>query len=280
MELKTPIPNAFTINRLAGLGGSIPFPFGAKAYREREGVCALSLHTQAVVDLSDLFQDFETIAVFDVSHYTYDQETNREIPLANMVEIEKVECRNVDQDTVLIKGSALGELLMDFGHYDLHILDMPKDPPDDLVVVSVLKYHEYQRGETYLLQELPDSRVFLDSHDDCYLYLESRDLRFLKKAFSRMLQIYVGTVLFEEVGFEGEITEVPKNVLEFLWPEGSGMTILRDRANIKGTQLRIGVSQQGFSFGEKREYPISLFIEYDASVGEWLVPVSLPPNTA
>jgi hypothetical protein len=272
MELKTRIPNAFTINRLMGPDGSMPFPFSAKAYSEIEGVCALSLHAQAVVDLSDLFQDFETIAVFDVSHHTYDLETNREMPLANTVNVEKVECRTVDVDTVLIQGSALSELLVDFSHYNLHILDMPKDPPDDLVIVSVLKCQEYQWGETdRLLYELPDSRVFLDSHDDCYLYLESRDLRLLKKAFSRMLQIYVGTVLFEESGFEGEITEVPKKVLELLWPEDSGLTIFRDRASIEGTKLRIGASQREFSFQENREYPIALFIEYDASLGEWRV---------
>jgi hypothetical protein len=86
-----------------------------------------------------------------------------------------------------------------------------------------------------------------------------------------MLQIYVGTVLFEESGFEGEITEVPKKVLELLWPEDSGLTIFRDRASIEGTKLRIGASQREFSFQENREYPIALFIEYDASLGEWRV---------
>jgi hypothetical protein len=272
MTLKTRVPNAFTINRLVGPGGPMPFPFGARAYGKTRGVYALYLHAQAVIDLSDLLQDFEMIAVFDVSHHTYDEETNREIPLAKTAVAEEVESRVVDLDTILIPGSALTELLLEFAHYNLHILDMPKDPSDDSVVVSVLKYHEYKWSETdRLLHRLPDSRVFLDSHDDCYLYLESRDLRFLKKAFSRMLQIYVGTVLFEESEFKGEITEVPTNVLEALWPENTGLTTFRDRASIEGPKLRIGFSQREFSFRENREYPISLFIEYDVSVGEWHV---------
>lgn len=135
---------------------------------------------------------------------------------------------------------------------------------------GMLNYHEFKWGRTHpLLPHLPHSRFFLDSHDDCYLYLESRDDLLPKRIFERALQVYAGTVLFEESGFEGEIAPIPGELLEALWPENAGLTMLREATYVEGRTVHIGVSPVEFSFQETRAYPTTFFVVYDGRTGKW-----------
>ena len=135
-----------------------------------------------------------------------------------------------------------------------------------------MSYYDHKKSKTNpLLPYLPKSNLFLDSHDDCYLYLESYNSHSLKRVFERASQIYSGTILSKVCGYEAEIAGIPAELVESLWPEHSCLTIIRHETVVETKKMRIGVSQVEFSFRENREYPIALFIEYDAASERWSV---------
>jgi hypothetical protein len=321
MGLKVRIPNAFTLNRLGTPDGSIPFPFGVTSYERPNGVFDVILHPQSLVDLCDILEHFETFAVFDVSHSTYDTQPGVRVPidelgaalgvelasedlvdpqkildiltkhaashgsslppniqvegyvpLSKVAASQNVDCQSIDDNAIVMAGDDLAKFLADFSHYNFHIFDGPKDFTRDEIVANLSSYrkHDWSKSNP-LLPRLWLSSFFLDSHDDCHLYLEAYDSSFLKQIFERALQIYAGTVLAEESGFEGEIAGIPGDLIETLWPVNSGLTIFRSETKAQALQLRIGVSETEFSFQERKRYPIAFFVEYDALAGGWRV---------
>ena len=119
-----------------------------------------------------------------------------------------------------------------------------------------------------MLAELSGARVYIQSHDDCYLHHQSYDLKFPKEVFRRALQIYAGTVLRKKA--RGEIEEIPKVVIDALWPENSGVKIERDNTSVKKQRLKIGVATAKDASGKGEQGPISKVVEYDYAAGRWL----------
>jgi hypothetical protein len=264
MGLQVRIPNAFTLHRVGTPQGILPFPFGVASHEAAQEVVSLLLHPLSIVDLCDFLEHFDSLVVFGVSHYE-DGTT-----LSGIAEARDVAHRAVDTETIVIAGGDLAHLLSAFDHYNFHTFDLPARWTEDDVIERVLNYHEFKWGRTRpLLPHLPHSRFFLDSHDDCNLYLESRDDLLLKRVFERALQMYVGTVLFQASGFEGEIAPIPGELLEELWPENASLTMLREATHVEGPSVHIGISPVEFSFQETRAYPTAFFVVYDGRTGKW-----------
>ena len=288
MGFRVRIPNAFTIHQLGTPSGSLPYPFGVSCYERTDGVFSLILFPVSLIDLCDILARFEMIAVFDVSHSTCGVQAGEEMSghsdrspawragkpasLSEIAATRDIDCHAIDTDIIVIPGSGLADLLSGLDHYNLHAFDASTDYTEQEIVEGV---SNHRRGEWWRTEHplcrLSHARFFLHSHDDCDLYLVAYDLSFLKQVFERALQIYAGTVLAESSGFQGEIASIPVELMETLWPINAGLTILKSGTEIRGLQLRIGVSQTEFSFQENKRYPIAFFVEYNASIGEWRI---------
>jgi hypothetical protein len=288
MGFRVRIPNAFTIHQLGTPNGSLPYPFGVSSYERTDGVFSLILFPVSLVDLCDLLARFETIAVFDVAHASFDvqgvegmlgdsglslaAQAKRPAVLSEIAAARDVDCHVIDAGIIVIPAKDLADLLTGLDHYNFYAFDVSKDYTEQEIVENVSNHRrgEWRRTE-HPLCRLAQARFFLHSHDDCDLYLEAYDVSFLKQVFERALQMYAGTVLAEESGFGGEIAGIAAEVMEALWPTNAGLTILKSDTEARGLQLRIGVSQTEFHFQEGQRYPISLFVEYDASAGRWQI---------
>lgn len=274
MSANTPLPNGFTINRLGLNGGSVPFPFTLSCSQAAPGIYTLSLTPLRVIDMCDLLGRYQAVVVYGVDgSFPFDHATSVPLTLDKVAsDRAAIDHRTVDAHTLIVTADALYDLLDWVPHYNLHAFDWQADQTEYDLITNVLETsdHDLHRAGP-VLPRLIKARLFLDSHDDCYLSLESRDLPLLKAVFGRALRIYAGTVLAQDIQFEGEIAEVPETVVDRAWPEDSALTMLRRETIVAGSKVRIPASTREFDFRHDQPYPPAFLIEYDFVSGNWKV---------
>ena len=271
MRFNTPFPNAFTINKF-GFSGRC-FPLGLSCCRMPLGVYSINYHTLRVMDICDLLRPYGTLAVLSVEGTSW-SDSHHTLRLGEFVERTNIESNALDADLIVIPANNLRQLLSGIDHYNLSMFDVPKDHPEKMILSNAEKEKAQESQGLWddeLLAELSGAKIYLQSHDDCYLHLQSYDLEFPKDVFKRALQIYVGTVLRQKT--RGEIEEIPKNVIDALWPENSGIKIERGNTTLEKQILKIGVATMEYAFqyalGEEEQHPTSIVVEYDYANGRW-----------
>ena len=190
--------------------------------------------------------------------------------LCDVLERIDVQSDALDADLIVISTSSLRKLLSGLTHYNLTIFDVPKDCPKNAILSNAVKERAQEAQGVWddeLLVELSGARVYFQSHDDCYLHVQCYDLEFPKEVFKRALQISAGTVLRKKT--RGEIEEIPKAVINALWPENSAIKIDRGKTGLKKQRLKIGVATTKDVWGKGEQGPISRVVEYDYATGLW-----------
>jgi hypothetical protein len=260
-------PNAFTINTL----GASAFPFGIKYRRSAADVSTLQIFPQSVIDVCDLVTEFALpqLVLFDVGQASViDQTTWQALALREVAREAAIECQAVDDTTIVLRADRLRPLLDNFSHYELSLFDVSQNWREEDVIGQVLQSRGWQVAKP-LLPDLVSSTLFLTCHDDCYLHVEARGADLLKCMMARTLQIYAGTVLYEELHIEQEIADVPIELLETLLAADGNLTILRADTQLNDSTLRIGMSRRAFVFGDLAEYPVETVISYACDGGHW-----------
>ena len=265
-----PDQNAFTINRLAGSF----FPFSFKTC-QKERAHSLFVCAQSVVDVCALIERYAlaNLVVFCVEQSSqFDPQTDQPVSLAGLAIHAKTGFSAIDSQTIILPKANLYPLLSTFSHCNLSLFDMGSDWNEDQVIRQVLACRErdWGRGGT-ILSELPASQIFLDSHDDCYLSMETFHSELPGDVFARTLQIYTGTLLAEVHASAPDIPEMPRELLETFWKTDSAFTMLQQAARLKNDCLQMGVSRRPYHFGEAEEYPVEFWITYELQSRKWRV---------
>ncbi len=258
------IKHAFQINHLQGYAGF--FPLGFELADMGQGIWRAYLHAQAVADAAEILalHAKERIIVFDVNHHWYDHNGQGMVTLDEIAKRQSVSSLALDKDVIVVPTARLPALLANFDHYNMSILDVGVNVDEDRMVDSVLKAMDIQwgKGES-VLQLVSDSDMFLCSHDDCYLYVESRHLVHLRDHLRFLLRDYVSSRL-------GKLVSLPPDELvdDYLDREGS-LTILDDRTEQVGGILVVPCSPEPFSFREDSGYPVAGRILVDVAASLW-----------
>lgn len=256
-------PNAFTINRLNG--GF--FPLSLKVTRA-DGVTNAFMCAQRVADCADLIAEHSTgrIAMFGLEQYSvFDEAGEFPLSLAALARQAGLPFTTIDEETIVLPAGQLTPLLAGFSPDDLTMFDLPSTWNVDAVIRGVLAYREHDwSGEELLLPELPGSRFFIASHDDCYLTVESSDSILPRQIFARMLGLYASTVIEQ-----ADIAAVPERLVNANWQDNFGLTILRDLTEVTPSGLHIGVACKPFNFRDDESYPVDFYLMYDVNGQKW-----------
>jgi hypothetical protein len=245
----------------------MPFPFSTSNSIFKNSNM-LKLHPLQVVEIAYLFTEYPRLVVFDVAFTSFDEQLAESAPLAEAAAFFGIDCQPIDHDAILLDGTEFVPLMTKMDHYQFHTF--PPGAGANLEAIEAnLAVIRRTLWDIPALVHLPDSDFMLYSHDDCNVTLESTTPELGRLILERSLQIYAGTVLHQEVGFDGDIANIPANVLDSIYPVNDGWTTFRDMASLSGTTLSMGVSAKPFSFTENQAYPIDFHIEYNFDVGEW-----------
>jgi hypothetical protein len=263
--MRVPFPNAFTYNKL---GFFRAFPFGVAVREVRPGIAAMDLFPQRLRDIGDLITDHvqQWVLVFDVDLYD-DQRLGLHFRERGLTYVEH------ERTAVAIQREGVQTLLETLEHFNFHCVDLP-EPGNDEVVRGVLRNYEDSRrakvARNSFLELSPSSKVYVDSHDDCYLLVETKDIRLQQKLFARALQICFG-VLLKKNKLDPVVSDVPQSLAGSLCTVNSALTLLWSKARYDGIQIQVDFSREEYSFRTKKKYPVHGSVCYMPSSGTWRV---------
>jgi hypothetical protein len=260
--------NAFMINLL---GGGF-FPFSAEV-SQNEGVWRLQICAQRVLDLCDLLVKHggEACALFGVGQFSLiDEVSGAALPLSRTAEELGVPARVIDEETIVVPSVLLFKLLCGFSHYELNLFDLPADWTEEQVIRQVLEV-QGDDGQGALLARLPASRVFLSSHDDCYLTLESTSEVVPREVFAHTLHSFACALLDDLSATQMDAVELAPDLIESLWGDGFGLHLLRENVDLVNGVLRMGASKAAYDFGNPQPSTLDMWITYDPSTRKWAV---------
>ena len=264
-------PNAFTMNKY-GFGGF--FPFSASG-RKHVSIHTLDICAVALEDIRDIIEgDVAGVClVYDVDHNIFSEQGDRVLDLVEAIHQVELDCRTYDSRMIAVKSTKLGELAK-LLHFNLHLFDLRTEPDGD----QASRLYAFATNfdfEQPILSKLHDSNIFVDVHDDCYLYLEAREPKVSKRIFGRTLQTYVAAVLGRRRSMQmAGVAEPPDSFVDRIYPTDSSITILRKETRVQRKKIMIGYSTTKFRFGGgDQAYPVVGIIEYDRSRGVWAISV-------
>ena len=253
-------PDSFRVNRLAGVGGL--FPLGFDLREAGEGIWRADLHAQSVAEAAEIVIEHgeDRVCVFGVDHYLFEGPKGIPIPLKEVAIRQGVLPQALDEEVVLIRTTELPALLCNLGHYNLCLIDVAPDVDPDAALESVIIALDDRPAEKCVLGSLPRSSLFLRSHDDCYLQVESRSVAHLRDHLRCLLGHYASAKLGTGVPFP------PSDVVEVYLAQHSSMTVLDERTELSEGSLRLPCSAEPFAFRETKAYPTAatLVLELDA----------------
>ncbi len=256
--------HAFQANRLSGYAGLFPLGFDLRAVEH--GVWRGYLHAQSVAEAAEILPGNTKgrVCVFGVDHNWYDRDGGEPISLEEIARRQGLTPDVLDKDIILIGITELPTLLVNFSHYNMSLLDVGADIDQDTALDSVLKATDVQWGkEESILESLAHADVYLSSHDDCFLYVESRRYTHLVDHLRCLLKHYVSARLKETISLP------PSEIVDDYLSCHASLTILDDRTDLVGGVLRVPCSSERFSFREKKTYPLAALMLVDVEAGQW-----------
>ncbi len=265
--MKIPYPNASSRNKI-GLQ-SQHFSFSA-SIREKGKVVSLWICPIATSEIADLLTNYSLhdFVLFDIDHTWIDEKFN----LFTLVEIankENVKFTSFGEQIISVTKEEFVCLMKDFNHYNFHTFDYPHLISEDELIEMYFICNDHKwNEENFMLNSLKNSSLYVDCHDNCYLYIESVNLGLIVTIFQRALQIYLGTILFENIGFKNDICDLSQEIIEQIWPVTSPITIFPKDITINSNKICMPYSNVSFSLSEK-EYTIVGAIEYDYVLDGW-----------
>ena len=270
MEYTVQIPNAFTVNKLGMVVHR--FPLGISCSESNDGVFTMRLYPQNVVGICDLLQSHGEIVVFGVDHGVSEPEdVGSTLDLTELATMDGIQHGVIDANTITISSDELFRFLSGFSHWSLRAFDIAEGTNNETIIINVVSYFEMQEMDCKTkLSNLTAGSFLLESHDDCYVTLETYNVELLMRVFERTLQTYVGTLLLEGDTNESiQIGSVSNEVMEKLWSTKAVFTILPEHTTLGPLGVNIGVSMKAFEFKTIDGYHPDAIVEYDVANQKW-----------
>ncbi len=258
--------NSFSSNTTTG---SVRlFPLGFTLLAAESGVFRTWLHAQSLREVVDLIvgHALGAACIFEISPLTLDPATNDVRPVEDVAKDAGVRIAPLDADAWLLATADLPRLLDRLEHFNLQFLDVAPASTPDAAYRAVLDAAECRgHASPPALHFAQGSRLFFASHDDCYLYLETRERRHALAHFARLLQEFVAA----RVGIESSrVAPPPEPLLESLIAATGSCTMFDAHATLEGSALRLGYDRRRYRLGDPAVTPEAR-IRYDLSERSW-----------
>jgi hypothetical protein len=182
-----------------------PFPINID-YSEIGGIYKVFLCPISVSEIIEILP-FKSFLIFDVDHQEYGEEF-KYISLAEIAEKYSTIIKDFDNETILMKKQDFIRLIDEINHYNLKLIDAQENIELEKVI-QIIDLAE-KLDESSITNETGQA-FFLSSHDDCYLYFETKDKNLTLDLISLQIKTLVTTISdcsFEEMSFDPkELTE-------------------------------------------------------------------------
>lgn len=181
--MQIPENRAININSLNGNPFPVTVEFGKvnKVYR-------IYLTPISILEIIDLIP-LNTFLVFNVDANEYDG--LKPVSLRQLAGKYSSYLEAFDEETLLINKESLIQLLNEISHYNFCLIDAGKETEIDKVIQVIDLANKW--NEKTIINELP-ANVFLSSHDDCYLYLETNNENLALELIGLQIKILVATI--------------------------------------------------------------------------------------
>ena len=254
----------------------IYLPFFTVEVTQKDDVSSIYICPQSVKDLCGFIEKYtsDNLVIFGVDPEEFDEFTKDFVPLEVLASNAEIQYSAIDSETIVLSKDYLLPFLSTFDHWNLRLFDIKNGWNEYQVISQVLAYRERRwQPQDSVLPKLAESQLFLYSHDDCYLYIESYSTDFSKDIFIRNLQIYTSAFLANSGINLSKLSDFPQDLLNLFWKDSFGLTILDKLTKIEGDYLIIGVSKQTWILGENVGHTPEFWIMYDIQDQKWLVQI-------
>lgn len=193
-----------------GPNNSGPHPLHAAFRRKSEDLASPRIEPVSVKEIAPIVQRhaLDFLMVFNVSHYEEDPESGADLSLNEFAEYLGIKNHAVEQPgvNVISRGDFLPLLVgstiyTEFHHYNLHALDLPRPPSKGQInelYETALWFLEHSDGADTTFPE--QSSFVLDSHDDLFLWVSSKNEHLLQAIFALNLRLCCARLLLRETG--------------------------------------------------------------------------------
>jgi hypothetical protein len=260
--------NAFTINRL----GNNPFPFSVKILRKE--VIETYSYPIAIKDILDTLLPFiqNDIVVFDTDTNDYKELFDGNHTNYSLTEIANdlsISFKCIDKEIIKLNKANFIKLIHGIEHYNLHFFDIAPNSDDDEIIDWYINYLGKRDTGFNYLPTLKSSSIYVDSHDDCYFYLETTSIDPVLRIIQESLSTFTETIINKYCKLE-LVVELPQiDLVKLLNLRNGVFTIFPEKIIVDASVVIIPISFIKYEFGKQREYPIEANLEYDYAARKW-----------
>ncbi|MCU0225629.1 MAG: hypothetical protein MUF27_16510 [Acidobacteria bacterium] len=258
------MPNAFQINSADIHKGLFPLNF--RFDLREDGIVDAFLCPQAIEEAADTLVrfGFPWLCVFGCS-ITYPED----LTLAETAASLDLDLRAISPEVIVLPTTDLGRLAEDTCNYNFSAIDW--DDPDMTAIRRAVERlgRDDSPGGRCPLAGLPRSRVYLNSHDDCYLSVEWREPRAVRAHLGRLLAEYAVALLSDDEESPVSVAGPPDEVLQSIVAAGPCLTVLDRDTTREDSVLRIGCCHEKQYFPRLTSHEVSSILTYDAGSGAW-----------
>ncbi len=254
--------HAFQNNSLAGCPGLFPLSFTVR--NEGPRLWSATLFAQSMKEASEVFLRYAGpwICVYDVSHYERDSSGTP----SSLVELAcdlGLAVTAPDRDVIVMPASKAAVFLEDLYHYNMSMYDIDRCNDADETLAHVLAAMDvrWDQGEL-VLRVIEGAHFYLNSHDDCYLHIESRSWEHLRDHLRCLLGHYASSRLAVPVALP------PAGLVDDYLARYDSMSIVDAQAEVIGGVLRAPCAAEPFHFDGVRPAAVAM-VCLDAAAGEW-----------
>ena len=174
---------AININSLNGN----PFPVNIE-FSAKNGFYKIDLIPMSVLEVLELIP-LNSFLIFNVDANEYDG--LKPLTLANLVNKYSEYLKKFDEETLLLKKESLIKLLNEISHYNFCLIDANSEIDIDKVI-QIIDFADKWNKITVIEETF--SNLFLSSHDDCYLYLETNNKNLAFEVIALQIKTLITTI--------------------------------------------------------------------------------------
>ena len=206
-DFTPPVDNALTTNSIGlpddlidggPIRGSRRFPIWVER-SSRGSVTSMRLGPIRIADFADLAIAQQHVFVFDVEHLSGTQDddgTWHQRSLAAAATELGAHPISGDDENILLTNRGFQALAAELGHYQMSALSL-EERATDLADVWARAAQAAEHGDC-VLDAVKQATAYVNIHDDCYVYFETRNGEVAKALVARLIWIAAATAAREQ----------------------------------------------------------------------------------
>jgi hypothetical protein len=179
-----------------------------------------------------------------------------------------IEPLHSDDDAYVLRRDDVERLFQEINHYNAKLLD-GITPGDDLSESWVRAQAHNWNTDGPLLCQLDDrSTLYIDAHDDCYAYIESRDPVLIVEAVGVLLASAAGTAILNREDGAVEVEPAEPGLVESIVHATGELTFDQRLIFLDGGHVRLPFTQRAWHLGHEIDEPTGV-VSYDLERRVW-----------